>query len=921
MLQRLAGKLPVKRGEGRVTSLMFLYIFGVMTLYYVLKPLRSALFLTNFPASQLAYAYLLTALFAGTLAALIFRLTRHLSAIRMLTAVNLGIIATLLLFRWAMGRPITWLPYAYFIYVQMVSGLSTAMFWLLAGYLYDSRQSRRIFPLLGLGGVLGAMSGSVIPGFLSNRLSVQSMVLICAAVCAVLILLGRAAWHHRRAPAESKAARRSADRESGAGDIVRTVFTSRHLSLMVLSAFLAIIASQLVDWQLNDAAKRAYQALPKAEQSTAIGELFARLNFATNILGAVVQLALTGTIVRKFGVGAAILFLPAGLLGASVGVLLYPGLAAAVLALGVNNVFEHSLYRVGRELLYLPLSPDARKKVKVFIDVFADKCGRGAAGVIILVIAGTLPGVLAVRSTAAVVILLSALCILLSLWLRESYQDVLRRHLSRCEIDLAGIGRFVEDPGAVRLLVSALEARGERQILYALYLLQSLRGVDFSARLLPLLKHHSPFVREEAVRTLAVLPVSHSGEAEVLLDDPSDRVRSAAVGYLCSGVPGDPSARLDKLLTSSRTDIRIAAARWLAENPQVPYRPPAGLVGSLMIDSGPCRAGARVAAAFLAARLPAGESVPFLRDRLEDPDPAVVEAAAAAAASSGHADLVRDLVRLLKSPRNRAAAREALVSFGSHITGTLGDLLADEAGDPLIRREIPWVLGRIATVPSCELLLNRLDDCDRQVRYRSVKALNRMREQNPDLPRPRPAIRSRIFAETGAYYETLLACRSLAAPHGTGGSALLLTSLRARMGQNLEMIFRLLGLQYPVRDIYSAFSALRGGGGGRRTSAIEFLDSLLSRDLRAVILPLVEESSTERLADLAARNFGVRMKTREEALEALLEQNDEWLVACALHEIGSGGIKAKEGRCRALMEDGRPLVRETASWAVRRLAT
>ena len=56
MLQRLAGKLPVKRGEGRVTSLMFLYIFGVMTLYYVLKPLRSALFLTNFPASQLAYA-------------------------------------------------------------------------------------------------------------------------------------------------------------------------------------------------------------------------------------------------------------------------------------------------------------------------------------------------------------------------------------------------------------------------------------------------------------------------------------------------------------------------------------------------------------------------------------------------------------------------------------------------------------------------------------------------------------------------------------------------------------------------------------------------------------------------------------------------------------------------------------------------
>jgi hypothetical protein len=35
MLQRLAAKLPVKRGEGVITSLMFSYIFGVMTLYYI----------------------------------------------------------------------------------------------------------------------------------------------------------------------------------------------------------------------------------------------------------------------------------------------------------------------------------------------------------------------------------------------------------------------------------------------------------------------------------------------------------------------------------------------------------------------------------------------------------------------------------------------------------------------------------------------------------------------------------------------------------------------------------------------------------------------------------------------------------------------------------------------------------------------
>jgi AAA family ATP:ADP antiporter len=919
MLQRLAGKLPVKRGEGVVTSLMFLYIFGVMTLYYILKPLRSALFLTNFPASHLSYAYLLTALFAGTLAALIFRLTQRLSAIRMMTAVNLGIIATLLLFRWAVGRPIPWLPYAYFIYVQMVSGLSTAMFWLLAGYLYDSRQSRRIFPLLGLGAILGAITGSVVPGFLSSRVSVQSMVLICAVICGLLILFSRVAWRHRRPEAERATVRKPEEKEASTGDILRTIFRSRHLSLMVITVFLAIIASQLAEWQLSDAAKRAYQDLPKAEQGRAIGRLFAQVNFATNVLGAVVQLALTSLIVRSLGIGAAILFLPAGLFVSSIGVLAFPGLATTILVLGVNNVFEHSLYRVGRELLYLPLTLDARKKVKVFIDVFADKCGRGAAGVIILVIAGSLPGVLALRSTAAAVILLSALCVLLSLWLRKSYQDALREHLNRREVDLTGIERFVEDPGAVRMLIAALEGPNERQILYALSLLQSIRGIDFSRHLLPLLKHQSPFVREEAARTLSALPGDYSREAESLLADASERVRSAAIEHLCSGEPADSSRRLDTLLKNGDMDIRIAAARWVAENPQVPYQPPAALVEELMTDSSPHSAGARAAATLLAGRFPASQSVPFLRKQLEDPDPAVVQAAAKAAASAGHTDLVYDLARMLKSRNFRAAAREALVAYGPRIIGTLGDLLADQAGNPEIRREIPWVLGRIATMPSCAILLDRLDDSDRYVRYRSVKALNRMREQNPGLPPPRPVIVVRIFAETRAFYDALATYQSLAEAPVISSTALLLRSLRERMDQNLELIFRLLGLQYPMRDIYSAFSALKGTRPARRTSAIEFLDSLLRQDLRAVILPLLEESSTERLVEFAVRTFGVRPRSREEALEAILEQNDEWLVACALHEIGSRRITGQERRCREFLDDSRPLVRETAAWALRQI--
>ena len=94
---------------------MFLYIFGVLTFHYILKPLRAGFFLQNFPASDLPYAYMLTAIFAGMIAALVFRFGQQVSLIALITVTNVGIILTLMFFRWAMGRELALLPYVYYV--------------------------------------------------------------------------------------------------------------------------------------------------------------------------------------------------------------------------------------------------------------------------------------------------------------------------------------------------------------------------------------------------------------------------------------------------------------------------------------------------------------------------------------------------------------------------------------------------------------------------------------------------------------------------------------------------------------------------------------------------------------------------------------------------------------------------------------
>ena len=911
MLQRLKNRLPIERDEWTIVLLMLFYIYGVLTFYYVLKPLKNALFLESFPADDLPYAYFLTAFVAGGLATLFFKLSRRVSAISFLTATNVLIIASLFFFRWALGQEIKSLPYIYYVYINIVAALSTSQFWLLAGYIFDSQQSKRVYPVLGAGAIAGSMSGSAIPGFLSERLSMEAMLLICMAIIVALILLSQAVWRFRRPESETGAEKsKFGESHEKVTDLARLVFGSRHLTLIALLIFLTLIASQLAEWQVNDAAESAYADLPKEQLKAKIGALWGQFYFYTNILGIVLQLTLAGFVLRNLGIGAAILLLPLALLVSSFGVLIAPMLATTVVAMGSNAVFRYSINKLGMELLYLPLSPEVRKKIKLFLDVFVDRLGRGVAGVLILVL-------IPLRGTAGAIIVLTAACILVAVFLRRSYVESFRQKLATSEVDLSEINQYVTDPTTVQLLISTLGDAQERRILYSLRLLKSISGVDFSKELLPLLEHSSPYIREEATRTMGALPGDHTAEGEALLSDPSERVRHAAVDYLCSVDPEGPDKRLGALLEHSDIQVRISAASCISVS-SANFAPSSELVQSFMALDGRDAAGGRIAAAYLAGRLPTQESIRILRGLTEDPDPRVAAAAIVTCGSRGHLDLVFTVVSALARPQMRAAARESLLLYGHRVVGSLGDILDSTDHSAELRREIPWVLGRIPTKRSADILVEHLATEDPMIKYRVVKALGRLHNTKPELPEPRPEIASRVQAETQSYYEALILFQPFFRPEDRNGGLLLGKALRERLDQNLEIIFRLLGLQYPQKDIRFAYAAIKGQRTDRRKAAIEFLDNVLQKNLKSIILPLVEEASTERLVDRAQRLFGIETRGKEYALRLILQQPGAWLKVCALHQVGAERITGLLDTSRSLTRDADPLVRETAQWVVNR---
>jgi hypothetical protein len=137
--------------------------------------------------------------------------------------------------------------------------------------------------------------------------------------------------------------------------------------------------------------------------------------------------------------------------------------------------------------------------------------------------------------------------------------------------------------------------------------------------------------------------------------------------------------------------------------------------------------------------------------------------------------------------------------------------------------------------------------------------------------------------------------------HETPAALLLAATLEDRLRRTLERLFRLLGLKYPPKEIHAAYLALNRKKTDEYTAAIEFLDNVLERDLKRVLLPLLDESA--RLMQTGRDLYGIEEKDKGAALRELMRSGDAWLTACAV-------ATAAEWRLRALKSDIEPLARK-----------
>lgn len=271
--------------------------------------------------------------------------------------------------------------------------------------------------------------------------------------------------------------------------------------------------------------------------------------------------------------------------------------------------------------------------------------------------------------------------------------------------------------------------------------------------------------------------------------------------------------------------------------------------------------------------------IPPLRKMLRDPDPQILREAVYQAGRLRDESLIPFLMPLIAQTSVRAEVLEALAAYGDRICETLGDMMDDESLPVNIRMQAPRALKLIRTQTSVDTLVRAIGHGNLAIRASVLKALNSIRNRAPELDFHQDFVTQQILTEA-RYYFQLNAALAPFAEKGRPRSAtgLVARTIERRLSDTVERLFRLLGLRYPPAEIYSAYLAYRHRG-EQMANAIEFLDTTLDRDLKNVVLPMLDEP--DHLAELGRRLYGFEPYDADAAIREIMGTQDPWLVACA----------------------------------------
>ena len=406
----------LRRGELVPVLVAGLFFFCILTALMMLRPARDALGMER-GIDSVRWLFIGTAVVTLLVNPVFGWLVSRLRRLQFIGA-TYGFFALSLVGFWALlvlapGAVGARSGQVFYVWFSVFNLFVTMVFWALLADRFSSEQGKRLFALIAVGGTLGAIFGPWLASQLAEPLGTPALLLVAAGFLLLGITL---AWWlvrivgDREATSTQVAEARDDEQRIGGSALagLRAVFASPYLmgiagyvlTMTIVATFVYFSRLQMV-------------AAAESDLDARTG-LLANIDMWTQLAVLLLQLTLTGHIIRRFGLAFALALLPIANALGFIGLAIFGSFAALVLLEALNKAVQRGLTRPAREALFTVISREDKYKAKAFIDTFVYRSGD-VAGAQVEGLLGRLG--MALGGLVSVVIPLALAWAMLGIWL------------------------------------------------------------------------------------------------------------------------------------------------------------------------------------------------------------------------------------------------------------------------------------------------------------------------------------------------------------------------------------------------------------------------------------------------------------------------------------------------------------------------
>ena len=830
MLKKL---FNINQGEGFPTLILFLHFFAYVAISITGSAARDAYFLNMVDRKYLPLMFLAVAIVLSIVIEIYSRLSKNKDLSTIVSGTGIIFIATLFAIQKNLEGWI--IPFLY-VWKDVIDAIIITQFWLIASQVFDPRQAKRLFGLLGAGGALAAIIiGSSIKQFVSIFGS-ENLLFATMSFLLVVILMANLIRPYRNINEQKN----SNSKKDSQKDEKKSF--SPYLKSLAIIIGLAAVASRVVDYQFKITAVAAFP-----EQDDLVN-FFGQYYAVTGIATMVIQLFITSRLLSRFGILVAILVLPTLFMTGAIGFLMSPVLAAVYISKFSDQVFRFTLHNASIQLLWIPVKNTIKNRLKPVIEGSIRASLEGVSGILIFlsITVFNVP----IHYLSISIVLIAIYWINKSFTLKKLYVKELQSAIEKRELNFEELTLDIQDEAMVKTINEALKNNDESQQILALEMIKDIPLTPWKDSLNDLLNNGEMTVKKE------ILSISFDDENIItnqtiidlinnVPDLETESIEIAGKRRLRKALP----IIMDRIDSVNKEKQIIFAAAIRNIDPDSSNKEKELLLDAFNTnDENICS---------LAIRQMKNDKEILPDDKLAEylnqESSMVRDAALSVAESRASTSLLPHIIQCLSDPRCAIPARSALQAYDDNV---VVELLIKHVQRQNVEKSL--IIGVIRTIKnyptknSIDLLLSAVSPKVPPIQSEAVDSLIHIARELP-LDENQIIITKKELIKTSRYaYEKIIALSQI---NEDEENQLLRYLLQNEVRKLIPVIMKLGILDKPETPIETYIQYVLNNETDKLPYVLEFFENIFSKEERRIVNSLIDNIPIEEKCEVAKNHF------------------------------------------------------------------